>query len=207
MHLSTRSSVLISATLLLTASAHGQMQKSYPFFESLKPALNEKCPQTPSTTLLYFAAEQCPEAQSITPKLLSWYSKEKTRETEVVFVSNDPSELSMRNHFFSQKMPWPCLKYNARTYSAIRKFSTGGTLLIAIDANGKLLGEIPAQLSEEEFNKKLSSYTNAPTGAEEINSVPPSLQATLANLDPQGSNLSGHLLQAIDLIQTLQTSR
>jgi hypothetical protein len=203
MHTQTLSPVLIcTASLLLATTPHAYAQKS-PFFESLKPALNEKCPQSPATTLLYFASEQCPEAQSITPKLLSWYSKKKSNEAEVVFISNDPSELSMRNHFFSQKMPWPSLKYNARTYSAIRKFSTGATLLIAIDAQGKLLGEIPAQLPDEEFNIKIASYTKTPERTETVNILSSSLASSFANPTQQPS-MTSHLIQAIDLLQTLQ---
>jgi len=112
------------------------------FFSNLKPALSQKCPRNAQTTLLYFASIDCPYAKQLTPKLLTWYTQ-KTHETiEIVFISNDLSETIMKQHILSPPMPWSILKYDCRSYTPIRRLSTGETQLVAVDSSGKKLFEV-----------------------------------------------------------------
>ena len=126
-----------------------QAQATY--FEDLIPALSQPSHTSqPKTTLLYFSSNDCPTAQKLTPQLIHWYQTQKATDTEIVFVSNDPSEEDMRDNVYGNSMPWPCIKYNARTYSKIKKFWDGTTKLVAIDPYGNTIRENlqPDQIQE-----------------------------------------------------------
>merc|ERR1712113_569480 len=63
--------------------------------------------------MVYFSAHWCPPCIGFTPKLADYYnSNSSSKKFEIVFVSADQDEKSMKEYFAT--MPWLAVKYSDR---------------------------------------------------------------------------------------------
>lgn len=130
--------ILLAAT---TAVAHAN------FFEDIKGALiNVPTGDSPKYTALYYSAQWCPPCRMFTPQLVKWYKDFKAAHPnfELVFVSGDRDEASMRKYIKGDEMPWPAVAYDKRKNEIFEKYSSEGIpYLVLIGEDGKALTAKP----------------------------------------------------------------
>lgn len=92
--------------------------------------------------VFYYTASWCGPCQRFTPSLVDFYEKHKNDNFEIVLITSDRDEPSMKNYAEQKKMPWPMLKM-----SEAQKFKqefqhgvTGIPSVIVCDLEGKNLG-------------------------------------------------------------------
>jgi len=111
------------------------------FFDEIKGDLIDvPAGDSPKYTALYFSAHWCPPCRMFTPKLVEWYKdfKKTHPNFELVFVSSDRDEASMKEYIEGDKMPWPAVKFGQAESETFRKYSSDGIpYLVLIDENGK----------------------------------------------------------------------
>ena len=105
-------------------------------------------PQTPLAGIryvaFYYSAHWCPPCRAFTPKLVSAYKSIKAAhpEFELVFVSSDQDEGSMKTYMSETSMPWPAVRFdqkdNVRTLQRPGNES-GIPNLVFMTADGKEL--------------------------------------------------------------------
>lgn len=77
-------------------------------------------PQTPLTGVryvaFYYSAHWCPPCRAFTPKLVTAYKQIKAAhpEFEVIFVSSDQDEDSMKSYMSESSMPWPTVRFGQK---------------------------------------------------------------------------------------------
>jgi nucleoredoxin len=69
---------------------------------------------------IYFSAQWCPPCRLFTPKLVEFRNK-IAKDFEVVFVSSDRDEASMRAYMKEAGMPWPALPFGLEKKAALTK--------------------------------------------------------------------------------------
>jgi nucleoredoxin len=100
---------------------------------------------------IYYSAGWCPPCHAFTPKLVDWYRKFKPfhHDFELIFVSEDKSEMDMYNYMQEMQMPWPAIKYaelprQDGTFRGpdIQQFAGSGIPdLVLVDSSGKVLSD------------------------------------------------------------------
>ena len=102
---------------------------------------------------IYFSASWCPPCRAFTPKLVDAYNQLRTegKPFEVVLVSHDRDESSMKAYMKSHEMPWLAVPFGDKHMDALKKkFGVAGIpTLVVVDATGKTLsakarGEVTA---------------------------------------------------------------
>lgn len=68
---------------------------------------------------IYFGSHQCPACASFTPTLVHVYDQLQDESFEVVYVSLDPSEVSMFSYMTESRMPWFALPWGGPHSSAL----------------------------------------------------------------------------------------
>lgn len=100
-------------------------------------------PEGTTRLLFYFSAYWCPPCRSFTPKLVEWYHRHHTAESdwELVFVSSDHSAEAQLEYVNEEAMPWLVLDFEASrempTLDPIRPLGIPATALVKLD--GKIL--------------------------------------------------------------------
>jgi len=86
----------------------------------------------------YYAGAWCPACRKLTPQLIEWYRRTKAEhpEFEVIWVTNDRSELTMAEYMRKAQMPWPAVRFD-KADQTVRQFAGDGIpWLVAVDASG-----------------------------------------------------------------------
>lgn len=93
--------------------------------------------------IVYYTASWCPPCQAYTPSLVKFYEDNKPGNDnfELILVSSDHDEGSMKQYAIDKKMPWPQLEFKS-----VKKFKStfepGGTSIprvVVYDLNGKIV--------------------------------------------------------------------
>ena len=93
---------------------------------------------------IYYSAHWCPPCRAFTPKLVAAYKEIKAAhpEFEVIFVSSDRDEDSMKTYMRETSMAWPAVRFDqkdsARTLQR-PSYETGIPNLVFMTADGKEL--------------------------------------------------------------------
>ena len=94
---------------------------------------------------LYFSAQWCGPCRNFTPELVRCRDKwvNKNLPFEVVFVSSDNDEKSMRQYMKTDAMRWYAVPYSSELRTRLKgEFKVGGIpTLILLDGNGKLFSK------------------------------------------------------------------
>jgi thiol-disulfide isomerase/thioredoxin len=111
---------------------------------SFAPVSSEQLSAT-KVYAVYFSAIWCPPCRGFTPELVKGYSEIKSvhPEFELIFVSSDEDEKSMKRYMTEYGMPWTALRYGltkrGHIFSAYK--ATGIPNLVFIDGDGKVLSK------------------------------------------------------------------
>lgn len=104
---------------------------------------------------LYFSAEWCPPCRRFTPNLVEFYNemREKEADIEVILVSSDRDDRSMRNYISEYKMTFPAVEYRRirNVKDRVETWGTGIPNLVVVDREGKAM----FQAYEKESGKYL----------------------------------------------------
>ena len=134
------------ATVVILAATAANAEADY--FEQIKNELQSPPQGTnPEYTALYFSAQWCPPCRMFTPKLVDWYKTFKAEHPnfELVFVSGDRDENSMKKYVKDDSMPWPVVSYNNRQKELFQKYASDGIpYLVLIGKDGNALTAKPA---------------------------------------------------------------
>ena len=94
---------------------------------------------------VYFSASWCGPCRRFTPQLVAAYPKIKAAhpEFEVIFVSNDEDEDSMKHYMIDDHMPWVALRFaDVATNSTLLRYQQPGIPnLVFIDGDGRILSK------------------------------------------------------------------
>ncbi len=103
-----------------------------------KPVDGKKVMDKPYV-LFYWSAHWCGPCRNFTPKLVDFYNKNGGGDKfEIILVSQDRSEVKMKEYMSKEKMPWYAIDYKQKKYSGMKKFSGRGIPnLMLIDRQGK----------------------------------------------------------------------
>lgn len=73
----------------------------------------------------YYSAGWCGPCRKTTPVLAEWYRKTKAAhpEFELIFVSNDKSDITYANYMRKNAMPWPAVRYSDVRDPAVNQFA------------------------------------------------------------------------------------
>ena len=73
----------------------------------------------------YYSAGWCGQCRKTTPVLAEWYRKTKAAhpEFELVFVSNDKSDITFADYLRKNAMPWPAVRYADVHEATVNQFS------------------------------------------------------------------------------------
>ncbi len=90
---------------------------------------------------VYYSAHWCPPCRAFTPQLVAAYKEIKAAhpEFELIFVSDDEDEASMKTYMTETGMPWPAVKFSLKAQAtSLRRPSheNGIPNLVFMDADG-----------------------------------------------------------------------
>jgi hypothetical protein len=122
---------------------------------------------------IYYGAAADPRCKTFTPALVDWYHQFKPfhHNFELIFVSEDASEMDMYASMMQAKMPWPAVRYaelprTAGTYRGpgIQQFAHDGIPdLVLVDSTGTIISDsfngttyLGPQVVLDYMNKNLS---------------------------------------------------
>ena len=73
----------------------------------------------------YYSAGWCGPCRKTTPVLAEWYRKTKAAhpEFELIFVSNDKSDITFAEYMRKNTMPWPAVRFSEVRDPAVNQFS------------------------------------------------------------------------------------
>ena len=73
----------------------------------------------------YYSAGWCGPCRKTTPVLAEWYRKTKAAhpEFELIFVSNDKSDITYADYMRKNAMPWPAVRYSDVRDPAVNQFA------------------------------------------------------------------------------------
>ena len=111
-------------------------------------ALGDVAPDQLASTKMYavyYSASWCGPCRRFTPDLVAAYPEIKAKhpEFEIIFVSSDRDEDSMRHYMIDDKMPWLGLRFKeARTNATLNRYQESGIPnLVFIDGDGRILSQ------------------------------------------------------------------
>jgi nucleoredoxin len=94
---------------------------------------------------VYFSASWCGPCRRFTPELVAAYPKIKAAhpEFEVIFVSSDEDEDSMKHYMVDDHMPWVGLRFSEiRTNATLARYQQPGIPnLVFIDGDGRIISK------------------------------------------------------------------
>jgi thiol-disulfide isomerase/thioredoxin len=109
---------------------------------------------------IYFSAQWCPPCRLFTPKLVEFRNK-IAKDFEVVFVSSDRDEASMRAYMKEAGMPWPALPFGLEKKAALTKtFEVRGipSLIVLNDRGIRISGNSRNDVASLEPEAALSKW-------------------------------------------------
>ena len=73
----------------------------------------------------YYSAGWCGPCRKTTPELAAWYRKTKAAhpEFELIFVSNDKSDITFADYMRKNAMPWPAVRFSDVRDPAVNQFA------------------------------------------------------------------------------------
>ena len=73
----------------------------------------------------YYSAGWCGPCRKTTPVLAEWYRKTKAAhpEFELIFVSNDKSDITFADYMRKNAMPWPAVRFSDVRDAAVNQFA------------------------------------------------------------------------------------
>lgn len=91
--------------------------------------------------LVYFSAHWCGPCREFTPKLVDFYNQNAEKHPmEVIFMSSDRDQDSMKGYMSGDKMPWLAVRYANIKASPLKQFGGKGIpRLVLLDEKGELL--------------------------------------------------------------------
>jgi nucleoredoxin len=124
--------------------------------------------------LIYFSAHWCPPCRTFTPRLVSYYNKNrKPWNFAVIFVSSDRSEAEMYDYMREANMPWAAVKYRGAAHKALEQAYAGRGIpcLVLVDEKGKILADsfdgdkyLGPDVALEELTKRLAELPKPKMG-------------------------------------------
>ena len=77
------------------------------------------------TYAFYYSAGWCGPCRKTTPVLAEWYRRTKTAhpEFELIFVSNDRSDITFADYLRKNAMPWPAVRFSDVRDPAVNQFA------------------------------------------------------------------------------------
>jgi len=91
---------------------------------------------------VYFSASWCGPCRKFTPAFVDWYKRAKSfsDDFEVVFVSRDRDELSMKNYMANDRMEWPAVSFARGQNNPLLKYAGNGIpCLVILDGSGSVV--------------------------------------------------------------------
>lgn len=92
---------------------------------------------------VYYSAGWCGPCKLFTPELVKFYKNARRKgydNFEIVFVSNDKSESSMKDYLARSRMPWPSLDFDKRDRSNLNRYRGFGIpCLVLLNRDGKVI--------------------------------------------------------------------
>lgn len=127
--------------------------------------------------LLYFSAHWCPPCQAFTPKLVEFYKENHGGLLfQILFISNDRTEIEMRNYMKETGMPWPAVTLHSRATKKLQKQYSGDGIprLVLLNKSGDIVADsfkgkryIGPQSVLAELEKRISKRKIDPPGLSE----------------------------------------
>jgi nucleoredoxin len=100
---------------------------------------------------IYYSAGWCPPCHTFTPVLVDWYQKFKPfhHNFELIFVSEDKTEMDMYGYMNEMKMPWPAVRFSELPRAngtfrgpGIQQYAHDGIPdLVLVDSSGNILAD------------------------------------------------------------------
>lgn len=102
--------------------------------------------RSPEFVLLYFSAGWCDPCRQFSPKLVSFYEKNKKlagKRFEVIWISRDKGPKEMEDYARDCKFPWLAVAWKMRRQIPVTQaYATGGIPdLVILDASGAVLAD------------------------------------------------------------------
>jgi cytochrome oxidase Cu insertion factor (SCO1/SenC/PrrC family) len=137
-----------SATMVTTSEKTIPPELEALFGKRLVNAKGKKCSTAELTGKkigIYFSASWCPPCRAFTPQLVAAYNQLQTegKPFEVVLVTSDKDEASMKAYMKRHDMPWLAIPFGEKQIDALKKkYSVAGIpMLVVVDATGKTLSD------------------------------------------------------------------
>jgi nucleoredoxin len=88
---------------------------------------------------IYFSASWCPPCREFTPSLVQWYARAKagSDDFELILVSSDRDEASMKSYMLDDHMAWPAVAFKSRENNPLVKYKGRGIpSMVILDSSG-----------------------------------------------------------------------
>ncbi|MCQ2397131.1 MAG: redoxin domain-containing protein, partial [Lentisphaeria bacterium] len=121
---------------------------------------------------IYFSAHWCPPCRAFTPQLVQFCNELKAQQKafEIVFISYDRDEESMRNYMTETKMPWLAIPYKSAKRTDVMKWFQVNQIptLFVLNKKGQLISTNAREEVTEKGTKIFDLWEKAEITPEDI---------------------------------------